>query len=86
MREMEDAIQDVRRDFGEMRERLDSLYTILPLLKGLVKQKDPINVEYPAGSSDLVRTSQPHNQGHFSTHSSSLDGGDSDEFNYKGGA
>ena len=81
MREMEDAIQDVRRDFGEMRERLDSLYTILPLLKGLVKQKDPINVEYPAGSSDLVRSSQPHNQGHFNTHSSSLEGGDSDVFN-----
>ncbi|RDX88163.1 hypothetical protein CR513_30279, partial [Mucuna pruriens] len=70
---MGSVIQDIHRDFGEVREKLDNLDTILPLLKDLAKQKEIITENYFVENSN-----HGHGHEHFDVHSSN-DSGFKDE-------
>lgn len=48
--------------------------------EGFSLEKKPINGEHLAVSPNNIRTSQPHYQGYFNTHSSCLENGDSNMF------
>ncbi|RDX68919.1 hypothetical protein CR513_52039, partial [Mucuna pruriens] len=70
---MESVIQDIYRDFGEVRENLDSLDTTLSLLNDLAKQKEIVIEGYFVENSN-------HGNEHCDVHSSNFDDGVSAKF------